>query len=48
MFFKAGNFLFEPRNFIFIYGADLEDGQGVFFPFEFDARKILKIYQPVK
>lgn len=46
--FKAGHFLIEPRNFIFMYGDDFLEGQAAFFPFEFDALKILKIYQPVK
>lgn len=46
--FKAGHFLIEPRTYIFMYGDDLDDGQATFFPFDFDALKILKIYQAVK
>lgn len=47
-FLKAGSFWIEPRNFIFMYGYDSQDGQEVFFPFDFDVSKFLKIYQSVK
>lgn len=45
---KAGNFLLEPRTFSFLFVKDIFEGKEVFYPFDFDVNKILKVYQAVK